>query len=55
MEITPESPNEIIKGINDCFFELKSMYQHIKNESAKCSNVECELFKPRNLKNKIDN
>ncbi len=54
MEITPDLPNEIIKGINDCLFELESMCQHIKNEFEQCPNVECELYRPCNLTNKVD-
>ncbi|KKL12052.1 hypothetical protein LCGC14_2539640 [marine sediment metagenome] len=46
MEITPESPREIIKGINNCFFELEEMCHHIVSEFEKCPKVECHLYRP---------
>ncbi len=52
MQITPESPHEIIKGINDCFFESEDDCQHIEGEVEKCPNIECELYKPLNPMNK---
>ncbi len=48
MEITPESPHEIIKDINDCFFEFEDMCQHILSELEDYPNFECELYKPLN-------
>ncbi len=47
MEITPKSPVEIIKGVNECFFALEDRCQHIESEVEKCPNIECELYKPR--------
>ncbi len=48
MQITPESFIEINKGVNDCFFELENMCQHVKSEVEKCPNIKCDLYQPLN-------
>ncbi len=48
MQIPPRSPNLIIKGVNDCFFEIESMCQHIESEFEICPDTECESYKPCN-------
>ena len=54
MQITPKPIVEIIKGDNDCFFELEGMCQHIESEFEKCQNVECKLYKVHNPVKKRD-
>ena len=47
LEIVSESP-EIIKGLNDCFFEFENLCQHVESEIEDCPNIECEFYKPLN-------
>ncbi len=55
MQVTPESPVEIIKGVNDCFFESEDHCHHVEGEVGKCPNVVCKLYKPQNPMDKRDN